>query len=162
MGLHVFCLVINVTYSNLIKNRFLILQFCHIKLWEQIKERFLMDCMCSSYMCFSGTLECVFYLLSSPLTFGHPQLFAAIQDLIRTLLQTLHGLRFLFSRKDVTNGIIRCLLQVYVREISALWEVALNNLFLYIQQDDQFCIYILWIFLVFDTRTIFFFSMPNV
>lgn len=36
MGLHVFCLVINVTCSNLIKNRFLILQFCHIKLWEQI------------------------------------------------------------------------------------------------------------------------------
>lgn len=60
-----------------------------------------------------GTLECVFYLLSSPLTFGHPQLFAAVQDLIRSLLQTLHGLRFLFSRKDVTNGIIKCLLQVY-------------------------------------------------
>lgn len=72
------------------------------------------------YMCSSGTLECVFYLLSSPLTFGHPQLFAAVQDLIRSLLQTLHGLRFLFSRKDVTNGIIKCLLQVYVREITAL------------------------------------------
>lgn len=65
---------------------------------------------------FSGTLECVFHLLCNPATFAQPQLFAAVEGLIRSLLQTLHGLRFLFSRKDTTNGIIRCLLQVYVRE----------------------------------------------
>ncbi|XP_078337705.1 protein virilizer homolog isoform X3 [Crassostrea virginica] len=58
-----------------------------------------------------GTLECVFHLLCNPTTFAQPQLFAAVEGLIRSLLQTLHGLRFLFSRKDTTNGIIRCLLQ---------------------------------------------------
>ncbi|XP_056008740.1 protein virilizer homolog isoform X5 [Ostrea edulis] len=58
-----------------------------------------------------GTLECLFHLLSNPLTFAHTQLFAAIQDCIRSLLYSQHGLRFLFSRRETTNGIIKCLLQ---------------------------------------------------
>ncbi|KAK3591349.1 hypothetical protein CHS0354_040310 [Potamilus streckersoni] len=59
-------------------------------------------------------LESVFLLVSSPTTCCIPPLFNAVRDLLQQLTETQHGLLYLCSKVDTTNGIIRSLIQTAV------------------------------------------------
>ncbi|KAL3859118.1 hypothetical protein ACJMK2_009350 [Sinanodonta woodiana] len=59
-------------------------------------------------------LESVFLLVSSPTTCCIPPLFNAVRHLLQQLTETQHGLLYLCSKVDTTNGIIRSLIQTAV------------------------------------------------
>ncbi|XP_074646809.1 uncharacterized protein LOC141902811 [Tubulanus polymorphus] len=56
-------------------------------------------------------LESVFMLITAPSTFNHSGIFTIVKDILQQLMSTMEGLRYLATRTELTNGIIRNLTQ---------------------------------------------------
>ncbi|ESO02055.1 hypothetical protein HELRODRAFT_161283 [Helobdella robusta] len=56
-------------------------------------------------------IECIFVLLSSPLTNNNPSIFMSLKNVLTSLTTSHQGLLFLTFKSEATNGILRILLQ---------------------------------------------------
>lgn len=65
-------------------------------------------------------LQSLLVLLSSAITGHHPVILSCVKTLLQLLLRTHHGLLYLSSQTEVTNGIIKFLLHIPVSSFNLI------------------------------------------